>query len=372
MTCLLSAEEMEGRRTASDRSYEERKSAVEARVVRRVWATGPVYSFQPFDAERGGWSRGRLLKGVPKDVSKKFEFGFGVEEELLVVREHTQFEGRFNESFVDAADRQWVWRYQHRDPSQPQALLQRGFDGDRHVGTAVKSRFGFTRESYRWHAGFIRTIEVEFDTGDTNRFQLDYAGGVLSEVRVGDEGGEPRVVFTNEPPDRKVLLATLVERLPRVVARVVAAAGEHREVFCLVLSYSDESPEEMAFPSLSLGLEKERLRWRASGGAPSELWNPATFSTHDTDALALDDETLREVGRALAQTLQTAKDFTAVRTAFCDVAKALAARGWTGVLTPTADFKVVAVHADLSDLGKNLSAIYGKAVVAELRRDGLL
>ena len=372
MTSVLSADALEAIRVAPATTYAEQKASSEARVARWVWATGPFYSLQPLAAECGGWSRGRLCKGTPQDVSKKYEFGLDEAGRLCVIREHTEVEGGCHETFVEARDGEWVWRYQDGNKSKPLVVRQMVYENDQLVAMAVKSRRGHTVERFDWHNGRVRTIVVESKNGTKNTYEVSYKAGLLSEVSFLPEGAEPEVVFTAKPPNLKALLEAMQARLPAAVHQRVAEAKESRPVFCLALSYSQESREEMALPMVSLGLESDRERWRPSGASPAELWNPASFSTFDSDALELDDAELGELAREIALGLRAPKDYAAVKKTYLAVAKALADIDWQACLAPAADFKVLAVDVDVSDLKKNFKAIIGAAAFKELQKSGLI
>jgi len=369
---LLTAEELEAYRVAPESTYAELKASSESRAARWVWATGPFYSLQPFDAERGGWPRGRICTKTPDDVSKKYQFGLDENDRLWVIREHTEFEGCCNETFVDARNQEWVWRYTHRDHDVPHVVMQRVYENDRLVSTARKSQFGHTVEHYDWRDGRIRTITVHYDTGDTNQYEIKYEGGLLSEVSIVRDGAPDHVVYAAKSRDLRALLSAMEARLPEVVHRRVVNANEDRTVFCLALSYSEESAEEMALPALSLGLESDRERWRSSDLSPSDLWNPAGFSTHGSDALELDDAELGELARAITLILRAPKDFAAVKNSYLRSAQALAAMEWQTAITTTDDFKVLAVDVEMSDLKSNFKAIIGAGPTKEMQREGLL
>lgn len=372
MTALLPPDELEKRRVGACASHPERKTASEARVVRWEWATGRYHSFTPLDAECGGWQRGKLCKKAPADVKKMFAFGFDEDDRLCFIREHTKFDGCCNDTFVDAEDPQWVWRDQHRKPNEPQTIMQRVFEEGMLLSIASKSRFGHTARHYEWREGRIAAIKMELDTGDVQNYAISYRGGLLREVCLVGEGVEPHVVYTSHPPDLKTLLSALEARLAAVVRQRVGAATFAGPAFCLVLSYSEESQEEMALPALSVGLESERARWRGSGDSASDLWNPAGFSTHGHESLELDDAELGELAAELAQGLRAPKDYKAVKKTYLTVAKALNDVEWSTVLSTTDDFKVLAVSVDMADLKANFKAILGAGPAKELARGGLL
>ncbi len=369
---LLPPDELEQFRVAPGSSYDQRKAACEAHVVRREWATGPFYSLEPFDAEVGRWSRGRLAKAPPDDPRKMFEFGFDAGDQLILIRNHTEFEGRCNETFVEPKQPRWAWHYQHRDHDTPLSVRQRVFDGDRLAAIATKSRFGHSVIRYRWSDGRIRGIIRELDTGDVEQYELRYIGSLLNEIAIVRATAEPQVVYAAKPPTLKPLLAAMAQCLPEIIYQRVLDAGETRRVFCLALSYSEESPEEMALPGLSLGLESERAAWRSRGAPPAELWNPAGFATHDGHALELDADQPRELAREIARCLRAPKDYAAVVKMYVGVARALAGFDWPAALLPTEDFQILAVNVDLSDLDKNFKAILGAAAYKRLVGSGLL
>lgn len=192
---LLTSEELEARRLTGDVSYSQRKQAAEARVVRWEWATGPLYSFEPFDAESGRWGRGRLCKTPPDDVSKKYAFGFDEEDALLIIRQHTEFQGCCFETIVDS-DPQWIWRYDKSDKSVPARITQRIVDANRLVVSSSKTLYGASTTRYGWKDGRIRTIVKD---GQPSSHIVNYRSGMVSAVTIVREGVEPHVVFTAKP-----------------------------------------------------------------------------------------------------------------------------------------------------------------------------
>ncbi|NOY24903.1 MAG: hypothetical protein GXP62_03435 [Oligoflexia bacterium] len=292
-------------------------------------------------------------------MKNKFAFGFDEEDRLCFIREHTDLEGCCNDTFVDAADPQWVWRDQHRRPDEPGTIMQRVYEDGVLVAIATKSRFGHTVKHYGWRDGRIGTITLVPDMGAVQNYVISYQGGLVHKVSLVREGAKPYVVYRSAPPKLKVLLSALEARLVTVVPQILAAATFSAPAFCLVLSYSEESREEMALPALSLGLESDREHWRASGASASDLWNPAGFSTHGQESLELDDAELDELAVEIALGLRTPKNYKAVKKTYLAVAKTLAGLDWSAVLDTTDDFKVLAVSVDMADLKANFRAILG-------------
>jgi hypothetical protein len=240
------------------------------------------------------------------------------------------------------------------------------------MASAAKTKYGYNVERYYWNDGKITRIDHTFDSGTVQRYEIGYAAGLVKNVALLREGKAAHDVFVAKPPKVATLLAALRSRLPNDALEQLKVAGERRTVFCLVLSYSSASAEEMALPSITLGLEQEREAWRASGNSAEALWNPANFELHDSDQLELKSPDLEELAASVALTLRTPKHYAAVRKVYVAAAKSLSEMNLGALLSITADFQVIATDVDMSDLTKNLRAIAGAKTTRTLQRRGLL
>ncbi|MGO9112501.1 MAG: hypothetical protein ACLP9L_24995 [Thermoguttaceae bacterium] len=80
--------------------YSALKKTCEAQVTRWEWATFWLYDMEPFCRERNRISRGKRLKTKPTTIkSGMHQYGFDASNRIVVVRQYTEFKGRFNEEF---------------------------------------------------------------------------------------------------------------------------------------------------------------------------------------------------------------------------------------------------------------------------------
>lgn len=161
----------------------------------------------------------------------------------------------------------------------------------------------------------------------------------------------------------------LSEAIPRVIAR----AGISEPAYCGVLGYSREA-EAFLPPAVGVGLDRERQTWRREHGRRVKdiILNPAEFSHFATPTLTLNGGILGELcAQANVVIRHKHRERDAIQL-LNQVAGDLAAGSWRGILATTEDFLVYATDDEGVDLKRNLTAVYGRERVGQLRADGWL
>jgi len=369
---LMSMEALEALRVDGAETYAERKARCEQAISEWIWATGPLHSLAPLEAERGGWGRGRRCPTIPDDVAKKFEHGFDGDNRLRLIRAHSEFPGCADETFIDWGQG-FAWCYGYRDHKTPKSITQIIHDDGQVTALALKTRYGQSVERFRW-TGPKRpcSIEVESDLGVLSQYEVRYRGGLVSEIVLVHAERPPHLVYKAKPPKLRPLLEQMGKLLPDAIIDCLKRSDNQPHAYGLILSYSDASKEEMALPVICIGLEDERARWRAEQQSPEALWNPSGLSTYGRDDLEITDETVAELAHDIALALATPKHYRDVKKMYLMVARDLIARGLTDQLHCTDDFKVLVVDLGLADLRQNFKAIYGAATVKKLKESGLV
>lgn len=66
--------------------YEALKKRAEAQAVSRRWASNQYLNFEPFYFEFNRFSKGRVLKEVPKNIANTYEYGFDAQDRAVFER----------------------------------------------------------------------------------------------------------------------------------------------------------------------------------------------------------------------------------------------------------------------------------------------
>jgi hypothetical protein len=82
-----------------EKQYESIKELCESSIVNWKWATGIIFSVEPYFFERYQIKQGRLLKREPVRITNKVKIGFGINNNIVVSQEFTQLDGMFYENF---------------------------------------------------------------------------------------------------------------------------------------------------------------------------------------------------------------------------------------------------------------------------------
>ena len=97
--CDLRLSEMEGRFNSLASRYDSHRKFAEETVERWEWTALPRHELQPFFFELGDARRGRVMRGQPEMIAGRHQYGFSPDQSLLVERQHTEFPGRYYETF---------------------------------------------------------------------------------------------------------------------------------------------------------------------------------------------------------------------------------------------------------------------------------
>jgi hypothetical protein len=145
--------------SGAGRRYEDLRRDLESRVVRWEWSSSlPRYELDPLHFLDETSRRGKATKKPPATTAHKYEYGHDVHGQVLVARLHTEFPGKFYESFVLYEPRRitsFLFDYQSEkrpinlsrldlDPSGPLSFLRRALFGEE--SHAYKSAAGRVHE----------------------------------------------------------------------------------------------------------------------------------------------------------------------------------------------------------------------------------
>lgn len=208
---------------------------------------------------------------------------------------------------------------------------------------------------------------------ETVKFDTD--GRALSVVKE-EPDQRPWIKWTR--PKKGVSIAALGRRvcsaLKQRIVQVLKNWQAPGRVYCVAISYDDEG-NNVFLPSVGVGLESEREKWKAE--QPEKLkqymWNPAEFANFASNDLNPDLPGLEEDVKILNQLVSEqdagAKAVKLIR----KLAKELGAEvDWSQVLPVTSDFCVYSVGTEMSDFEADLKACVGARRFKQLQRGGLI
>nr|WP_315045946.1 hypothetical protein [uncultured Campylobacter sp.] len=78
--------------------YKALHKIAEAQVVSRRWASDEYINLEPFYFEFNRFSKGRVLKEVPKNIANAYEYGFDAQDRIVFKRQYVS-EKYFYEEF---------------------------------------------------------------------------------------------------------------------------------------------------------------------------------------------------------------------------------------------------------------------------------
>ncbi len=358
----------------SQQQYEPIRTRTRAQVASWVWATGPLPPVLPLWFERTRLKPGKVMDGEPSACKNVYAYGFSADHALLVKEQYTGIEGQcYEEFYVYTADSCEGWRFSNFASKELVNVTRRTDSAENATRFETYTAISRSEEFYTRIGGRVTEIRVRqqehgkdwietvftatYDTyGELQALAKRYANGKTEDVV-----RKPAATYSEKDLRRLILT-----RLPKTVIDLIAGAKIGDAAYCVVLAYGPDDVGPILPPILGVGLEKERVAFRASHGERVKdlLWNPAEFNNYDTPALALTEpELIRACDDYRAMLAQRSASQDA-RKLLCEVAAQLAAMDWTGRLNVTADFAVFAVDFEGTDLKKNLTA----SVAAPLRK----
>jgi len=357
-------EELEERRTHPVASRAELRERLEPLVTEWRWATGTQYFMVPYARQMGERVWGKRLKSPPESPVGHYRYGFDAQGRLLIEREEDAYAGT-KELFV-------LWDtpvtrsyYFSGSPQEtPQTLEELAFDDAGRILHWARNGGGviFAYDAYEYEGDKLARVVHWDGYSDGDVFRFEWKGNRLERVvRHYVRTGHDSVEWTAKPPSLRRALAKLAELLPGSVEDVVRAAGIDEPAFCVLLSYSRESPLEMSLPKVVVGLERERRRVLEAGGSAEDLFNPAGLELFDADALDLADPSLLTCSEELAMSLASDADYDKVQKAWVRLAKALNDVDWGPGLETSDGFVVLAVDDEVADLETNARATLSAA-----------
>jgi hypothetical protein len=352
------------------------KRNAEASVVRWIWATDAVRSLNPgFDAKIKGWPEGKELASPPTRRAGNFEYGVDADGRTVVCRFYSELEGHFAEEFyVPRGDCVEVWSY-GPDPQYkaPRGVSLYHYASGRVVDYVELNRDGRTQaEVYDYIGDRLDTLHrVRRNPNVESTYHHEYdPDGTLARVTVETGTGKRGVVYKRPTRTVAALTRVVAARLTELIPKRVAGLSVPGPAFCLALAYDPGSYLSMLPPKLAVGLEAERVRWRAGGGEKESLWDAQGFGTFDDDRLEFDDAVLLAATGELSEQLRSRDDLDKAHRLLVNVARDLNKVDFGKLIMVMPDFVVYPVDLHLEHLKEDLKAALPSAKLKALRARG--
>lgn len=270
------------------KEYATIKAEAEARVVRWLWASFDVHSYEPAYFEINKFPRGKLLPGEPDPPTHAIGYGYDAQGRVVVERRQTEFPGHVGETF-----------YLH----EPHGIMQFLYDSytpeKRWIAvTWFAMRDGRVVAKHSVYNGGARTTTYQYnDRGQMVRREcrgIDALGEKIDDWREleYDEKGKIVRIYWCYPDGRRILhfeRATrktslkarkreLLEGLTAAIIEAIRQTAVTDEVYVLALRYFDAHDEHIP-PLISLNTvpERERLMREHGDYGLEAIWNPCEW-----------------------------------------------------------------------------------------------
>ena len=366
--------------------YPALKKACEAQVVRWEWASFGLYHPKPFFNERKKIGKGRKLDGKPATIKSGMrQYGFDSDDRIVVVRQYTEFSGRFYEEFFVATEDQIEGT--HFDPYEHKPVgnvTRQTFKDGRIISFGLWGTNGESTEAYQYNGDRITSIKTigtnflprkEYSIAETIGY--DEIGRLSLIQREFSEGNRTSKEILYKRPRKGESVNELVEiirgKLVRQIPETLRAARIADRVYCLILPYTKEDAPVLP-PEIALGLDRQRKAWVKEKGkdAKGYVWNAAEFERSGDTALTLDDAELIAACDLFNQQIALNGKWNLTRKLLNEVARELMQMNWKGTLAVTDDFIVFALDYEETDFRANLKASVSPVRLAMLKAKGLL
>jgi hypothetical protein len=233
--------------------------------------------------------------------------------------------------------------------------------------------------------GFYQHTRMRYE-GSKNKLQqsLNNKGQVFLEIDFGPHGEQSyfrvrrdgsRFQLCQPLPKGitvKSLKETVRKRLVALIPELVSAAAIREPIYCVALAYDDEGNDALP-PTIGIGLESERQRWKAEHGKKAKdfVWNPAEFHHYEKSHTQFSDDALEEACDYLNGKWAEVGSASSAAKLLMETAVTLNQANWPLAVQRTQDFVVYAIGFEGSGLRKSLKAGLTPEKLAMLKAEGL-
>ncbi len=326
-------------------------AACGARVVTKQWATDAIWSPEPYYFERNQYSRGRKLSKQPARTKDATLYGYDANGDVARVRSWSGFLGEWHEEELFLPRQNGVVvGYRFRVDGDLLNVHRYNYDGEGRLvlhevwfGEAKRS----ASQQFVYDDGRLVRVRVK-NWGSDFALTWDDLGRLATIAEVWK--GKRSVVYRRPPKGETLaeLLAAVRERLRELVPRVAAKFKPKSTAYALLLVVDEEEWRHMLPPTLAMGFEEDRARFRAAHPhrVKDFLWSAPELPSYDVDALELRDRRLEAAATRANQHLWKDGKHAKVAPLLRGLARELQALDWRSLRSVSDDFIVYVTRAE--------------------------
>ncbi len=342
------------------------------RAVSQEWASWYNTSFEPYWFERHQYSRGRRLAKQPHATKDATLYARDERGQITRIRTWSGFLRKWHgeETFLPERDGVIVG-YRFGGDGRLANVNRWTFDGERRllfheVWFAEAKRSGSQRFIYE--DGLLARVDVK-DWGHGWKLTHDGLGRLESIVTVYDEGEHE--IYRRPAKGEKLdeLLALIVDQLRELIPKAAARAKPRSPAYALLLVVDEEEWRYLLPPTLVMGFEEDRRRFRAQ--QPDRLreflWSAAELEGRPIHALELRDARLLKACERANQHLWKGGKQARVTPLVRRLAKELQTLDWPALRKVSDDFVVYATSLEgdgWRDVRRDAPAAIKKRLIA--------
>lgn len=263
--------------------YVARKRRAELAALSWKWATGPLFSIVPFQAERSSGPRARPLRSAPARKRGTFEFGFDADGRLTVMRQHAESRGAAYETFIDwdeggATAVRYGYDPKYKVPSNAARLFIK--DG-RPTKYMLQGPRGTVTETYHYQDDRLVRIRLKPPGEAECVYHLKYDAEGLCAIDEGRARIFQRPARGRPRPSLSDLLQAIEQQLYVLTPPAIRKAAERQRspVWCCALDFDGSLPGSCLPPELSLATvaERDAILHKSRRDGSALVWRAAAF-----------------------------------------------------------------------------------------------
>ncbi len=149
---------------ASVSKFDEIKQEAETSIKKKVWTQGHYFNVEPFEFERLGFKKGKILNSIPKLTKNKFCYAFDSEEKLICRQEGIQIPDQFQYTFYKYINTQIHALLFNNNHSLINAKII-SFANNKISEMRMCAKNGTRIEKYNYDANTLKQIDVAQKSG---------------------------------------------------------------------------------------------------------------------------------------------------------------------------------------------------------------
>jgi len=178
--------------------FEEMKSSTDLLVKDIVWTGGRYFNVVPFEFERAGFKKGKILKSIPKETKNKICYLYDEQGRIIAVKEGNNINENFTYIFYQHFDDHI---YSFRFNISGSIINARTISVIDNLIIRMErcTNLGSSIENYNYQGTILESIEVSQKSGDVEQdFKVLFSynsDGSLKQIKNVHPNGYEEVVY---------------------------------------------------------------------------------------------------------------------------------------------------------------------------------